>query len=78
MVNYKTLQDQNGNMSSKRLAGAITLLTGLVGHGFLGVYSIFAQAVDPTTAVASFNTMMIIGGGLLGISVLEFLGKKKA
>ena len=72
-MNYKVLQDSDGNTSSKSVFGAIVLIVGLIGHLFLGIFSIFSIAADPATAVASFNTMMFVGGGLLGVSVLEFL-----
>jgi len=70
-VGFNALQDSEGNLSSKRLFGALVLIIGLIGHAYLGMYSIFAQAVDPSTATAAFTTMMITGGGLLGIGVLE-------
>ena len=76
-LGFSVLEDQEGNLSSKRLFGAVTLSIGLICHIFLGAFSIFAQAVDPTTASTSFTTAMAVGGGLLGISVLEFLGKGK-
>jgi predicted membrane channel-forming protein YqfA (hemolysin III family) len=76
-MEYKFLQDRDGNFSSKRVFGAIVLLTGLLCHSFLGIFSIFAQPVDPGTATRAFNTMMFVGGGLLGISVFEFINRKQ-
>lgn len=71
------LKDQNGNDSSKRLAGFIISGVGLVGLVALGVVSIFSKIEDPSTAMEAFKTILIIGGGLLGIGVVEFLGVKK-
>ena len=71
------LKDQNGNDSSKRLAGFIISGAGLVALLTLGVVSMFHKIEDPGTAMEAFKTILIVGGGLLGIGVFEFLGKKK-
>lgn len=71
------LKDQNGNTSSKRVAGFIISGVGLVGLVALGVVSIFNKIEDPGTAMEAFKTILIVGGGLLGVGVFEFLGGKK-
>lgn len=71
------LKDQNGNTSSKRVAGFIISGVGLVGLVALGVVSMFNKIQDPGTAMEAFKTILIIGGGLLGVGVFEFLGGKK-
>jgi len=71
------LKDQNGNDSSKRIAGFIISGVGLIGLVAIGVLSMFRKIEDPGTAMEAFKTILIVGGGLLGIGVFEFLGKKK-
>ncbi len=70
-------QDQNGNTSSKRIAGFIISGVGLLGLVAIGVLSMFQKIEDPTTAMEAFKTILIVGSGLLGVSVVEFLGGKK-
>ena len=71
------LKDQNGNTSSKRVAGFIISGVGLLGLVVLGVVSMFQKITDPGTAMEAFKTVLIVGAGLLGVSVVEFLGGKK-
>ena len=71
------LKDQNGNTSSKRIAGFIISGVGLVCLVTLGIFSMFQKIEDPGTAMEAFKTILIVGGGLMGISVFEFLGGKK-
>ena len=70
------MQDKDGNTSSKRVAGFIISGVGLVALLALGVVSMFRAIADPSTAMESFKTILIVGGGLLGVGVFEFLGKK--
>lgn len=72
----KLLQDKDGNTSSKRVAGFIISGIGLIALLALGVVSMFQKIEDPGTAMESFKTILIVGGGLLGVGVVEFLGKK--
>ncbi len=72
----KILEDQNGNSSSKRIAGFIISGVGLVSLLSLGVVSMFRVISDPSTAMEAFKTILIVGGGLLGVGVFEFMGKK--
>ena len=72
----KLLQDSNGNTSSKRVAGFIIAGVGLIALLALGVVSMFMVIKDPETAMEAFKTILIVGGGLLGVGVVEFLGKK--
>jgi len=72
----KLLEDSNGNTSSKRVAGFIVGGVGLAGLMAIGIVSIFRVISDPATALESFKTILIIGCSLLGIGVVEFLGKK--
>ena len=71
------LQDQNGNSSSKRLAGFIISGVGLSMLISIGIVSMFKVIADPSTAMEAGKTILIVGGSLLGVSVFEFLGNKK-
>lgn len=73
----KLLEDKDGNASSKRVAGFIISGIGLLALLTLGIYSMFEVIKDPSTAMESFKTILIVGGGLLGVGVFEFLGKNK-
>jgi len=42
----------------------------------VGIVSIFKAIADPGTAMEAGKTILIVGGGLLGVGVVEFLGKK--
>ena len=72
----KLLQDSNGNTSSKRVAGFIISGVGLAGLTAIGIVSLVHKVTDPATAMEAFKTILIVGGGLLGVGVVEFLGKK--
>lgn len=71
------LQDSNGNKSSKRVVGSIVAGAGLLLLLSIGVASIFTIVKDPGTAMESGKTILIVGAGLLGVSVVEFFGAKK-
>ncbi|MCK5601408.1 hypothetical protein KAR91_06060 [Candidatus Pacearchaeota archaeon] len=72
----KLLQDKDGNTSSKRVAGFVISSCGLVLLLIVGFMSIKTKVVDPDTAMESGKTLLIVGCGLLGVGVVEFLGKK--
>jgi len=72
----KVFEDKDGNTSSKRIAGFIISGVGLIALLALGIISMFRVIKDPSTAMESFKTILIVGGGLLGVGVFEFLGKK--
>ena len=72
----KLLEDKDGNASSKRLAGFIISGVGLLALLVLGVVSMKYEIADPSTAMEAFKTILIVGGGLLGVGVFEFMGKK--
>ena len=75
-MSNSVMQDKDGNKSSKRLAGFILSGIGVAGLIAIGVTSIFSAIADPGTAMEAFKTILIVGGGLLGIGVFEFMGKK--
>lgn len=74
---YSMLKDSNGNYSSKRIAGFILLSIGAFFLLTIGIISIFRYIVDSDTALTVGKTIISVGGGLLGIGVVEFLGGKK-
>jgi hypothetical protein len=61
----KMLEDKEGNVSSKRVAGFILGGVGVGGLIAIGVVSIFRAIADPETALESFKTILIVGGALL-------------
>ena len=72
-----THQDINGNESSKRKYGAISILSGMALCLTIGICSIFLKVKDPDTALKAAYALLTAGGGLLGIGVIEHFGKKK-
>lgn len=78
MGNNKWYHDSNGNTSSKRISGVIILGCGLLLLLAIGITSIFVKIADPTTAIQVANTLMLTGGSLLGVGVVESFGKKAA
>ena len=73
----KMFQDKDGNTSSKRVAGFIISGFGLALLLWVGIMSIYRVIADPATAMESGKTLLIVGCGLLGVGVVEFLGGKK-
>ncbi len=71
------LQDQAGNKSSKRIAGFATLALGASMGIALFIFSLLRKVEDPATAASVYKTMMLAGGSLLGVGVIEMFGKKK-
>ena len=71
------LKDQNGNLSSKRITGFIGFIVGLILLAFTGIFSLFRMPVQAETAIECFKTILYVSGGLLGVGVFEFFGKKK-
>ena len=69
--------DQNGNLSSKRVFGGTLVVLGAGMYTALGVVSFFAIVANPAVISTAATWLVGFGAGLLGISVVEFLGKKK-
>jgi hypothetical protein len=65
------LNDKNGKQSSKRIAGFIILGLGIGLLIALYFGSWFNDIVDPNTALSCANTLMYVGGGLLGLGIFE-------
>ena len=70
-------KDQNGNKSSKRVAGFCALIAGGVMGIILYIFSLFRVVADSATALTVIKLFLAVGGGLLGIGVAEFFAKKK-
>lgn len=70
------IKDANGKISSKRIGGATILLVGLILHIVLYFMSMFGKVNDPNTCISVANTLCYVGGGLIGFSVFEGIGKK--
>lgn len=73
----KMLLDQNGKPSSKRLIGVICTLLGIVCYLITWGVSLATILGDARTALEVCRIIFIGGLGILGISVVEFLGTKK-
>lgn len=73
----KWYQDKTGDTSSKRIAGATILLCGLGLLMTVGIMSITEVIADPSTALQVANTLMLTGGSLLGVGVVESFSKGK-
>jgi hypothetical protein len=70
------LQDAEGDLSSKRLFGAVLILAGGLLLLTTGIMAIFAGVQDSASALGAGQAMILAGAGLLGIGVLEGVGKK--
>lgn len=62
--------------SSKRLAGLIISGVGLLIMTGVGVCSFFFKLSDPGTAFNSGLALLSVGGGLLGLTIGEYIGQK--
>jgi hypothetical protein len=75
-MKHDFLHDSSGNRSCKRLWGSVVLATGMIFAMILFGYSLSTGAQDPVTASSIINMFLIAGGGLLGISTFEKIGRK--
>ena len=66
----------NGNPSSKRVFGALSLTAGFMVKLILIGKSFSQAAADVNTIQGESTMLMAIGAGLLGFSILEYFGKK--
>jgi hypothetical protein len=73
----EVFKDQNGNNSSKRVAGFIIAMVGVLIGIALAIFSFVKKAADTQTIIEVVKMLVFAGSGLLGISVVEFLGSKK-
>jgi hypothetical protein len=65
------IEESPGVKTSKRFWGSILLGVGGLLIVALGVYSIFKTAADPDTVKSCGIALIVVGGGLLGITVFE-------
>jgi hypothetical protein len=61
--------------SSKRWMGTVLLIAGGALLGTIGVFALFQRVADPDTALSAGTTLVATGAALLGIGVLDGLGK---
>ena len=71
------IKDQNGNISSKRIAGFVIGGIGIIMGVSLFAFSLKNGAKDSETAMDIIKTFLYVAGGLLGIGVIEFFAKDK-
>lgn len=70
------LEESPGVKSSKRLWGTILLSLGAAIMVAIAVASIALGNNETGGAIAAGTSLMVAGGGLLGIGVLEGIGQK--
>lgn len=71
----KTILDQNGKTSSKRVWGSILIGSGLFFGAAIVIVNFFYKTNIPD-AIEAFKTILYCGCVLLGATTLEFFGKK--
>jgi hypothetical protein len=74
----KMLEESDGVLSSKRVMGAVTMIGGLLLLIAVGIMALIKKElfVNADTAISAGTALVGIGAGLLGITVLEGIGKK--
>jgi len=70
------LEESPGVKSSKRVFGAALIGSGGLLLLAVGVSAIFRPVTDPATALEAGKTLAIIGASLLGVGVLEGVGRR--
>ena len=75
---YKFLEDLNGNKSSKRLAGILCLLVGLLMKFILFLYGLDHVTATPFDQLdRCADTLIYVGAALIGSGLLELLRQSK-
>ncbi len=69
-------KDSNGNVSSKRIFGAIGLIAFFVVSIALAILSIKTGTDVGANASGLLTTMAVVSGSLIGIGVVENFSKK--
>lgn len=75
-IRNSLLKDVDGNWSSKRLAGMVIVVIGLLKHIIIFSVVVFYREEVPNVVYDTANTLLITGGSLLGVSTLERLKLK--
>jgi len=70
-MNNGFLQDNSGDLSSKRLAGFLLLFVGIIMAIILFYKCLYSPIGNSNTALDIISLFLYTGGGLLGISVFE-------
>ena len=71
------LEDTNGNKSSKRVIGTGLIIGASIMAIVLFIFSLVKVVADSSTSIDIIKTLLYVGGALLGIGVVEHLGKQK-
>jgi hypothetical protein len=74
---YTFLEDSNGNQSSKRLWGSISMVCGILLSSLLFICAIAGIAANIATCIQIIELLFGTGTVLLGIGVTEDMFKKK-
>lgn len=71
------LHDAQGDLSSKRLMGIISLGLGIIGNVWLFFYGMKHPIGDIEAVKYATQSLLYTGGALLGIGVVENVGAMK-
>ncbi len=71
----KMLEESPGVKSSKRVWGSILVGAGGLLLAGVGIVAIMVKVVDPETSLNAGTTLIVVGASLLGVTVLEGIGK---
>lgn len=72
----KWYHDTEGNVSGKRIFGAISMSIFIVISAFISIYSVYTANDIGVNAAGLLTSVGWVGGTLLGIGVAERFGKK--
>ena len=70
----KWYQDSNGDISGKRIFGAVAMVLYFAAGLFVIAYSVYSGNDIGNNAVSVLNGFGLTGAGLLGVGVIEKLG----
>ena len=75
-MSNELLTDAAGKRSSKRVCGILLLVIGTVFLMLTGILALIGNIGDPQTALTAGQSIIYLGGALLGLGVFERIGKE--
>lgn len=73
-----TLKSPNGKWSRKSLTAFVSFIVSIVLGGFIAVYAPMKGLILSQFSMGVFESFMLMGGYLLGVSVVDKFTSKKA